>query len=211
MQTLNIITPCARPWNLFLIYKQLLSYKIQKIQIVWWIVLDKSIQDIGSILKESTQDNLKIHFIKGVSDNAIAGHAHRNLILEKLVSLHGNINDWVYNLDDDNLLHEDYIQFLVDNEYLLKDYDGVLTQQINKEKQVRLDATRELIKVCHVDTAMITFRIKALGSKYGTEQLRFIETDYCADGHFIEALYKKLGDKLYVTNTPLCYYNFLND
>jgi cephalosporin hydroxylase len=212
MQTLNIITPLSRLVNLPELSEQVDALKSSAIRIKWWVIMDNALEkhhkEIANILhlQPTTFCWLSPH------TNAIAGHAHRNFALDKLMAM-ANVcrghDEWVMFLDDDNYPDDSVTNFLESKEELLKDYDAILVDQYVFDKtmqlQLRLKADPNNVKVCHVDTAQIVFRLRALGD------LRFIEDDYCADGHFIEALYNKNPSKFYFPGEGVCcYYNYID-
>lgn len=201
---LHIITPTSRIQNLDLIYKSISQCKNYEsdIDVTWWIVLDqilyKEYKDIQHKY-EKLDNNLTVNVVLSNKENAIAGHAHRNIILN-LLSILKNKDQWVYFLDDDNLLHEKFYEFFA-NRKLIEHYDGIIFSQIHPNGQMRLTAEEDKIKVCHVDTAMFLFNLAIL------DDLRFVETDYCADGIFIEELYKRHKKRFRVIPDILAYYN----
>ncbi len=168
---------------------------------MWWVVLDNAIKTNYQSLRLAESDNLKINLLVSPHTRAPGGHAHRNFVLDLL---EGDDEQWIYNLDDDNILHPGFINFfLTDNE--LDNYDVALFAQILADGTLRLNANTDSIKVNHVDTAMCLFRKKAL-----RDGLRYVES-YCGDGYFLEALFNNNSNKFFIRNTPLCYYNYLHD
>jgi hypothetical protein len=200
MKILNIITPISRIENLPILYNNV-SYYAKNVRIIWWVILDNSCRKYYKNISLNENADLKIKLLVSHYANALAGHAHRNVILDLLEE---DTEEWVYNLDDDNVLHPDFINFFI-NDGNLDDFDVALVSQILFDGRIRLQADVNSVKVNHVDTAMCLFKVKALNG-----HLRYTE-DYCADGLFIEALYNNTNNKFYIKDSPLCYYNYLRD
>jgi len=206
MITLNIITPLSKPANLIHLLKNI-AENSKKIKINWYIAFDKVKEDMYEFwskkLENYETDNLTITTLLSPIEKAIAGHAHRNFILNYFEEIGKNVNEWVYNLDDDNLLHPNFIDYLLKEEGELRKSLGVIFSQEMKDGSRRLTADFFNVKVCHVDTAMLCCKL------YAINKLRFIETDYCADGHFIEAVFNEQPHMFIIEKEPLCYYNYL--
>lgn len=206
MVELAIITPMKRLGNIPIIFSNLRSCINEHINVHWFPIFDRSEEEAYPFWESrllflgSAYENFVIHPILSTISKAIAGHAHRNIALE-VIRQKCHKNTWIYNLDDDNVLNPQLISFLTMNERLFKRKAGLIFEQQWKDGRIRLDTHR--IEVCHVDTAMLLFRLKYL------RELSFIETDYCADGHFIEAFYKRNKRKVLLVHSPLCYYNYL--
>lgn len=200
MKTLNIITPVSRIGNLNYLHDNLLYFS-KNVKIIWWVILDKALKAHYKKLSLADAGHLKIKLLVSPNTNCPGGHAHRNLVLDLLED---DKEQWVYNLDDDNILHPDFMDFFA-NDDRLDEHEVALVSQVLPDGTLRLKADPETIKVNNVDTAMCLFKVKALNGG-----LRFIE-NYCGDGYFIEALRSDANNKFYINDTPLCYYNYLTD
>jgi hypothetical protein len=119
------------------------------------------------------------------------GHPLRNEFLD-LYEDSFTENDWVYFLDDDNVLHPKFIQQL---ESLLYLNAGIVTWG----QEGRLRPTNEP-RIGNIDTASFMFRPSQI------KDLRF-NTAYDADGTFANAA-AGLTDLICV-EAYLCYYNAL--
>ena len=206
-KVLNVITPTIRTDNLQEIYNNLL-FNAKNLTIIWWVIFDKSIEEEYSHWvkwfnnKNEGIKNLIVFPFLSNKEKAIAGHAHRNVVLDILEQTKdfNNISEqWIYNLDDDNILHPSFISLLLSGK--IDFYDVVIFSQTHG-KILRLKADENNVEVCHVDTAMILFKLKALN------EIRFIESDYCADGHFIKAIWNN-NENRKIIEEPCCYYNYL--
>jgi len=205
---LNIITPCTRPNHLNDIYKSISENKNENVDIRWWIIFDKK----ANMTKEVHFPNdIEIHqfFSK---ESTIAGHGHRNKILSILETEEDDKEEeWIYNLDDDNIIHPGFIDYfneivVTSNELRIAnkipEINGIIFSQAMKDGRLRLLADRNNITLCNVDTAQFVFKLKTLNG------LRFYD-NYCADGYFIEELYKNNKDNFFVDEEVHCYYNYL--
>lgn len=218
---LYIITPVSRPENIQNIldsFNGFLEYSKEKqINIKWIVILDKKLTETEDILINFQRSNLwKICFevLKDITrinvfyseiSNAFVGHAHRNYFIDKIYPGFGiSKNDYAYFLDDDTILHSEFLENVLpvlENE----NPEIVVFGQNNKDNSIRLLPSKNNIKVCHIDMGQYIFKINSLPS-----HIRFKEDDYCADGIFIEELYKHHGpEKTIVINKQISFYNYL--
>ncbi len=96
----NIVTRCTRPQFLEQVKKSI--FKTINFEIKWWVVFDtRVVKDVdGKFLSDLQQSGGKALFFEGVEGD----FAHS--LLSKTLDL---IEDgFVYFLDDDNILHEDF-------------------------------------------------------------------------------------------------------
>ena len=173
---LYIVTPCSRPENLATIRKSIPS------ALTWVVMIDAKCDH-----KEATGANVT-HYSK---QTGYWGHPLRNEFLD-LYQDSFTENDWVYFLDDDNILHPKFIQQL---ESLLYLNAGILTWG----QEGRLRPTHEP-RIGNIDTACFMFRPTQL------KGLRFNQT-YEADGTFANAATGLTN--LICVEAYLCYYNAL--
>src|SRR4051794_18544377 len=175
MKLLNIITPVSRIENLPLLYDNI-SYYAKRLKVVWWIVLDNSLRKHYQNIHLNDHDHLNIKLLVSPYTNGLGGYAQRNMVLDLLEE---NKEQWVYNLDDDNILHPGFIDFFI-SDANIDNHDVVLVSQILSDGNLRLKADADNIKVFHVDIAMYSFKLKALEGG-----VRF-EEEYCGDGYLVE-------------------------
>jgi len=208
---LNIVTPCSRPQNLLIIQKSINCFRAQyknnferDIDCVWHIIFEKNKLDNNS-------DRTYIEFLKNKLNkdnkyywnisNGIAGHTHRNFILNRLSGQTG----WVYFNDDDNIVHKDFAEVNFNQE----DIAAIIVSQQGSNGEVRkydgvpLLAMPANMKLRHVDTAQLIYNLFNIGS------LMFDDRYYWADGLFAEEFYKKHKNVVFYKKL-FCYYNFLN-
>ena len=173
---LYIVTPCSRPENLATIRKSIPS------AITWVVMMDASTD-----FKEATGANVT-HYSKKTGH---WGHPLRNEFLD-LYEDSFTENDWVYFLDDDNILHPKFIQQL---ESILHLNAGIVTWG----QEARLRPTDQP-RIGNIDTASYMFRPSQL------KGLRFANM-YEADGQFANAATGLTN--LICVEAYLCYYNAL--
>ena len=203
--SLHIITPLSRTEFIVDLY-QSIKEASNDIKIYWWIVVDNKLENkfktIHSLFRRYEINlNISVWFSQR-KENSPGGHAHRNEILHELDSDYYDENEWLYSLDDDNILHPNFIKAL--KEIDLTGYDVLAGDQYMKDGRLRLVADDTKMKVCHVDTASCAFRLGALRG------LRYEENDYCGDGLFVEKVHN-LGKRFFYLHQPMCYYNYLRD
>jgi hypothetical protein len=187
---LTIITACSRPENLQKIKKSI------NIPCNWIIVYDSDKE-----IKNFDEPWIIETFTKG----GIAGKKQLNHGLD-----YCDKDDWVYFLDDDNLLHPDFENVFkimgwyydrINHILHTSKYLGCIFAQELVDGMSRVPQ-KNIIKVCHVDQAQYLLHMSLIGEK------RFIQ-QYEADGIFIEQIYKEHEDKIDIINEVLCYYNKL--
>lgn len=164
----DIITPCSRPELLKEIKKTIPK------ECNWIIVYDLGLEP----------ENIGDVEIKSV-DKSIFGNNLRNIGLDITSA------DWVYFLDDDNIIHPDWWDTVKELE--VDDHEMINWGQLLKDDSVRLLPARNP-KVGNIDTAC--FMVK------NTEK-RWNENEYVADGLFASI------HKPYIINEYICYYNYL--
>lgn len=209
MDKLIIITPTSRPENLLSIYKNLVETDIY-LSTEWHIVFDAAV-DTDTVKKyretfeAHTARIIKIFIHVSDRSHAVAGHYHRNFVLNKLwLEYPLYSRSWIYQLDDDNIIHPDLLRFLRDEHTTLTNVNVFMFDQKLRNGATRLRANRDQVKVGFIDTAMMICRLSAIGS------IRYDDEDYCADGKFISEVYEWNKNHTLFFNQPLCYYNYLN-
>lgn len=218
---LYIITPVSRPENLEEIsnsFEDHLEYsKTPKTNIRWIIILDKKLIQsndahetfvlIGllKLMLKKLESKVRVTVFFSEISNAFVGHAHRNYFLDKIYPGLGiSENDYAYFLDDDTVLHPEFLENVLPV-LETETPEIVVFGQNTKDNLVRLLPSKENIRVCHIDMGQYIFKINSLPNN-----IRFKEDDYCADGIFIEELYKHHGpEKTIVINKQLSFYNYL--
>ena len=233
---LNIITPCSRPQNLEAIARSILrgfrkaglsdfDYWIPPVPVRWWIVFDMNCLDYEQVNKACLSvSNVEYCVVQPTflfnKKTGEAGHQHRNLVLDILEEK--NEKGWVYSVDDDNILHENFYRISdelnnkfdpVTNVTISTDnISAIAVNQVFKNGKPNrspvngapLKANAEHMKVYFVDTAQVVFNLEKI------KGMRFDSDKYNADGFFIQNLFEKEGNFVFV-DEDLSYYNFLTN
>jgi len=205
---LNIVIPLSRISNLRPVLISIYEDKCFNPDLIRPIVvLDGNyVAPFVSPLIPYSEEPIYLYF-KGEN---IAGHASRNCAIRSIFKTNERHPqqprvEYFYSLDDDNILHPDFLSRFADwTEDNLKQM--YIFSQLNKDGTLRLLADINSVKVGHIDTAMFVFDIKHAVDN----NIYFDETDYCADGKFAETYRNSLKlDQIGVTQERLCYYNYL--
>lgn len=206
---LTILTRCTRTENLLKIRDSIFNVPSHW-NITWQILFDISVINKidADLLGQLKNDRTHFHFWKGVPGDM--GHGLLNKALDSIED-----DNWVYILDDDNILHEDFLNdtwsAVIDNgpDNLDQDYKhlGLIFNQYVGGKdfsglEIR-EASPENVCVSKVDMAQFLLRRDLIGDT------RFVSNTYVADGIFIESIYKKNSEKILFMNNVICYYNYL--
>jgi glycosyltransferase involved in cell wall biosynthesis len=197
---LHIITRCTRPKNLEKIKKSILV--ITGYEIKWHIIFDtnlvKEIQ--GELLSNLDKLDINIQYNFMPSSKKSYGYDSVNKVISNI-----NDDEWIYLLDDDNILHPNFnelipeitndINILVFNQYIGgKDFTGL------EFREAKVENT----KVGGVDAAQYIIRAKMIKSNN-------YKSDYCADGILMESLIKDHLNEFKFINKVYCFYNSLKE
>jgi hypothetical protein len=199
MINLNIITRCTRTSFLDKIYEQV--FAPGKFNVTWWILFDLTDREFDlDVFVKFSKKNINLRFFYGVPGDM--GHTYLNEIYSQIE------DGYIYNLDDDNSLHENFYeriynlieqtsaQIIVFDQYVGgKDFSGLEVRSVSSEN----------MKVSKVDFAQIVFK------KHFSEDTKFVSNYYCGDGVFIEELYQKYSEEFLFVNEVLCYYNYFTN
>jgi len=194
----NIITRCSRTKNLLSVKDSIFN---QSLNVMWYVYFDTlHLKDIDAELLTELQDpNIKITFKKSIPGDY--GHQFINDAIDLIQ------DGWIYVLDDDNILHEDFIQTLTSKIIESPDKRGfIFDQKVGGKDFTKLDirvANPQNVRVGHIDRAQFLLRRDLIG------EMRLKSGDYKADGYFIEDVYKYNPEDFLFINQLLCYYNYL--
>lgn len=203
MNTIHIITRCTRPNNLLTLRESIKSNINDKIDFTWTICFDSRIlKDIDVELLSEIQNNTT--YLNKVDFKYLKGDFWGLAQLNDIILSFSD--GWVYHLDDDNILHENFSSVL--NNRLNNDENDIiiLSQYIGGKDFSGLDireAKPKNMKVSKVDLAQWLVRVSfhKKGYLYGS--------GYTADGELIEKAFKEQKDKFLFINEVLSYYNYL--
>jgi glycosyltransferase involved in cell wall biosynthesis len=197
MEKLNIITRCSRINNLYKLSESIFS--TDKFDITWYLVFDTNfVTDLNIDLLLHLQSlNMVISFAKSIQGD----HGHQ--LINKCID---TIQDgWVYVLDDDNLIHENFYERI--NEVLGKtDKKAIIFNQkiggIDFTGQDLRICSPENVKVSKIDMAQFLLKRDLIGDS------RIVQGQYVADGIFIENLHNNNTEEFLFIDEVLCYYNY---
>jgi len=182
---MSIITPCCRPENIEKIIPFMDFNYINE-----WIIIYDGIK----VSNFNNLNNPKIKQYIYTDINGKYGNMQRNYGLSKI-----EYNDFLYFLDDDNIIHPD-IYKLLDNIEINKYYTF---NNVFKNNIIRLPGN--IIKERFIDTAMYLVNL----SLENIKNIKWINEDI-ADGKYISDIYKLYPDKWVYVNNLKSYYNYLN-
>ena len=178
-----IVTPSRRPFNIEFITKTIPQ------ECEWVVVFDKTVKN---------EHNVQNATVIQSNETGFWGNPNRNIGLEYIKEhLNPSDNDWVYILDDDNILHPNWWNSIQSH---LNSQDAVITWgQVWAHGEPRTEPTNEP-KIAKIDTSQYMVRWSV------AKNLRF-EHIYEADGIYAEEAAKQ--GKVLMLNEYLGYYNFL--
>lgn len=172
---ITIITPCKHQENL-----KFLKESINFDMVCEWII----VYDAES--KNFLFDDPKISEYTHYNPLSVYGNAQRNYGLSKIK----NENNFIYFLDDDNLMHPDLFKL-----HLVPDKNYSFNQENGH--------SGKYIKLNEIDTAMVLLYYPLI------KGIEWVLDKYNADGLFIQECYKRTKNYWYYINRDLCYYNKL--
>jgi glycosyltransferase involved in cell wall biosynthesis len=178
-----IVTPSRRPFNLEFIEKTIPN------ECEWVVVFDKTVKNAHQIENAT---------IINSDETGFWGNPNRNIGLEYIKNnLNPSDNDWIYILDDDNILHSEWWNTIQSH---LDSTDAIITWgQSWPSGEPRTEPTNEP-KIATIDTSQYIVRWSV------AKDLRF-EWIYEADGIYAEEAAKRGTVKK--LDQYLGYYNFL--
>lgn len=181
---LNIITRCVTPDNLLKIKKTIFDNIPEGLNINWYIIFDTIVlKDIDADLLHRLDNNHTHLSFKKCEDYNLD-------IVNDIIC---NLQDWIYLLDDDNIIHHDFYQSIFNH---VNDYKKMVFL-FNQEKTNSVHfASFENFKEIDISQYIIH---SSLFKRY-----RFGE-DYTDIRSFIENLYFKNKDQFMIINEVLCY------
>jgi glycosyltransferase involved in cell wall biosynthesis len=195
--TINILTRCSRPENLHLLEKSIVN---EDINVKWKIAFDTSrVSNIDTQVFER-YSKYSLNFWKGEPGDM--GHAFINKFIDEIPD-----DEWIYILDDDNLLHPEFYTEILELIKNNPEKSGFIFSQFiggkDFTKQEVREAKEENVKVQHIDMAQFFLKKSLISDK------RLVSGTYVADGIFIEELFNENKDKFLIYDKILCYYNSL--
>ena len=193
----KIVTRCTRTTNLLTIQQSVFN---PKFDVEWHIVFDTSVlKDISAdLLTQLQNSNTVFHFIKGKDGDLLYPQT------SKIASTF--TEGWVYYLDDDNIIHENFYEEITKSVEANKNKKIlIVAQQVNGKDFTGLhvrEASPIHTRYQHVDVAQLLIHFSVF------KQYSFIG-DYAADGFFVEKIYNEKPEWFFWHNQILSYYNYL--
>lgn len=190
----NFIIACSRPYNLPFVLRSIERQANDSIDYTIWVVCDLNKDELDSTILNflKRKNNINIFFNKDEKNKISGGNTAKNFAIDKIE------NGWVYQLDDDNLLHPKFIQKTIEYITTYPDKKCFIFSQ-NKRYYPK---TAEDIKCGIIDTAMYILDISFIGDAR-------IPESYGGDGIFIEEIFKKNPNECLIIDEVLCFYNIL--
>lgn len=182
---LHIITPVSRPWNLVAI-GQSIAERIKRMEVYWHCAIDKGCKATKPDFPFLTT------FVEG--PKSFFGNQLRNLLLD-LVQ-----DGWVYFLDDDNVLHENFENAAFHAVECNPDANWFCFIQVRRDGRVYLNPT-DSPQVGNIDMGQVVIRRSFINN------FRFPENSYAADGELFILLSK--FEKPVIIREIATYYNYL--
>jgi|TARA_B110000902_G_scaffold206188_1_gene234891 glycosyltransferase involved in cell wall biosynthesis len=196
---INIITRCTRTSNLLDIKENVFSSP-KGVNSTWHIIFDTgALKDIDAeTLSQISGKNTKLHFVDGEKGGML--YPETSALIETFK------DGWIYLLDDDNILHED---FYVSIKKSIKEnpdaYVHLVSQQVDGKDFTNLDvriASPENTAYQKIDIAQMVLNRRIFDTQS-------FSADYAADGFFIEKVYSEHPTKFVWINNVLSHYNYL--
>ena len=198
MEIINIITRCTRFNNLKEISKSVFS--TNKFTIKWYVIFDTNfVENLPiDLLLFLQRQNVIIKFEKSEPNDH--GHQMINNVLDEISE------GWVYVVDDDNIIHEDFYDTIHDTIINHSNIDGIIFDQkiggIDFTRQDFRICSPEEVKVSKIDMAQFILSRSLIGLN------RIPKGFYVGDGMFIEKLFNENKNRFYFINKVLSYYNY---
>ncbi|MGH2642340.1 MAG: hypothetical protein ACRDE2_00200 [Chitinophagaceae bacterium] len=195
---IHIITPLSRMLNIKSLAENINRECSIHDGIVWWIIKDLSLKDYYI---DKTDIICPVFIVQNDDPVNKGGHGSRNIALDLMIKSNIPGTDWIYNLDDDNMLHPNLINLI--NKAQQDKFSGILTTQSFKNGNVRLLASNSNVRPFHVDMAMMACEFSL------TKEIRLNKNDYCSDGYYISTIYNNNPAMFKIYSEIGCYYNYL--
>lgn len=146
---IHILTPCSRPNNL-----EEISKTIPK-ECLWHVIYDDNIKNFPTISNAN--------FIKCESTGKVGADGRNYFVNNYPIQ----DNDWLYSLDDDNIIHPDFFDSV--KEFLDQDYSIIHWGQLNKNFSIRLlpkIGLNEIDAACFITKWKFNKHIKYVTDRY---------------------------------------------
>lgn len=197
---ISIITRCTRTSNLLTIKEGVLNAP-KGVNVNWHVVFDTgALKDIDAEVLSNLTDtsDVKLHFVKGQSGGLL--YPEVSDIIKTIKS------GWIYLLDDDNIIHEDFYKTIKAS---IKNLPVALVHIVSQLVAGR-DFTGQDIRVAsRENTAFQKIDIAQMVIHRSIFDTHSFSANYAADGFFIEEVLKTHGDSFVWIDKVLSHYNYL--
>lgn len=198
---LHILTRCSRIENILKV-KDSVFRDGEGFDVTWHVLFDAAVfpEIDGDLSTALNQPHIQTSFSRSIPGDL--AHSALNAALDRIS------DGWVYVLDDDNLLHEDFYPYI---RALMAQRNGrgiIFSQRIDGRDFTGLmvrEAKPENVKIQKIDMGQFLLRRDLIGEQ------RFDSCDYLADGRFIEEIFKNHEEEFVIVDEILCYYNYFSD
>jgi len=197
---INIITRCTRTSNLLTIKEGVLNAP-KGVTVNWHIVFDTgALKDIDAEVLSNLTDtvNVKLHFVKGQRGGLL--YPEVSDIIRTIKS------GWIYLLDDDNIIHEDFYKTIKAS---IKNLPIAQVHIVSQLVSGRDFTGQEIIVASRENTAFQKIDIAQMVINRSIFDTHSFSANYAADGFFIEEVLKTHGDSFVWIDKVLCHYNYL--
>lgn len=196
---LHILTRCSRPENILKV-KDTVFRDAAGFEIIWHLLFDSAVlpKIDDELLAQLNQPNIRKSFHKGIPSDLM--HNALNVALDQIS------DGWIYVLDDDNAMHENFypsIRALISEQNC---WGIVFSQRVDGRDFTGLnirEARPENMKIQKVDMAQWVLHRDLIAAH------RFPLCDYAGDGVFIAEIYRERPEQFYFLDEVLCFYNAL--
>lgn len=194
----HFITRCSRLENLTKVGSSIFNKDTKSYDITWHVLFDKSkVKEVPTpVLSYLSSVNSKIYY-----------KINRNDYLHTAISeVISEIKDgYVHIIDDDNILHREYLPTLTKNiNKSDKPLIYVYQQQVDGKDFTGLDVRLvgpEFVKVGSIDMAQFT--------AHSSLMVEDIPKDYVGEGMLLDKMFKKNPEHFKFIDKILCHYNYL--
>lgn len=197
---INIITRCTRTSNLLTIKEGVLNAP-KGVTVNWHIVFDTgALKDIDAEVLSNLTDtnNVKLHFVKGQRGGLL--YPEVSDIIRTIKS------GWIYLLDDDNIIHEDFYKTIKAS---IKNLPVALVHIVSQLVAGKDFTGQEIRVASRENTAFQKIDIAQMVINRSIFDTHSFSANYAADGFFIEEVLKTHGDSFVWIDKVLCHYNYL--
>jgi glycosyltransferase involved in cell wall biosynthesis len=197
---ISIITRCTRTSNLLTIKEGVLNSP-KGVNVNWHIVFDTgALKDIDAEVLSNLTDtaNVKLHFVKGQQGGLL--YPEVSDIIRTIKS------GWIYLLDDDNIIHEDFYKTIKAS---IKNLPIAQVHIVSQLVAGRDFTGQEIGVASRENTAFQKIDIAQMVINRSIFDTHSFSANYAADGFFIEEVLKTHGDAFVWIDKVLSHYNYL--